>query len=80
MSTVRLNLVSLAQEKGVVFGSLQIVDSTHSVANVNVEKDQRRQSKGQSPRDSSASWGVKRSHKVKDENKEVGVALKESET
>jgi len=60
-------IVSLALEKGVLFGSLQIVDSTHSMANVNVEKDQRRQSQGQSPRDGNAAWGVKRSYKVQDE-------------
>ena len=61
------DIVSLAQEKGVVLGSIQIVDSTHSLANVNVEKDKKRQSQGKPPRDGSARWGVKRSYKVKDE-------------
>jgi IS5 family transposase len=42
---------------------VQIVDSTHSLANVNVAKDKRRQSKGQAPRDGTARWGVKRSFK-----------------
>jgi len=32
-------IVRIAQEKGVKFGKLQIVDSVHLVANVNVEKD-----------------------------------------
>lgn len=61
------DIVSLALEKGIVFGSVQVVDSTHSVADVNVKKDQSRQEKGKPPRDGSASWGVKRSYKVKDE-------------
>jgi len=60
-------IVRLAVEKGVKFGALQIVDSTHSIANVNVQQDERRQRKGQPPRDSSASWGVKGSYKVRDE-------------
>lgn len=59
------DIISLALEKGIVFGAVQIVDSTHSVADVNVRKDERRQSKGQPPRDGSARWGVKRSYKVK---------------
>lgn len=60
-------IVRLAVEKGVKFGALQIVDSTHSMANVNVTKDERRQGKGQAPRDGNAAWGVKRSCKVRDE-------------
>jgi IS5 family transposase len=60
-------IVHLALEEGIVFGSVQIVDSTHSVADVNVKKDQRRQEKGKLPRDRSARWGVKRSYKVKDD-------------
>jgi IS5 family transposase len=41
-----------------------VIDSTHSVADVNVRKDKRRQDKGKPPRDGSARWGVKRSYKV----------------
>ena len=51
-----------------VFGSLQIVDSTHTIANVNVQKDDHRQKKGESPRDPSAQWGVKHARTVRDEN------------
>ena len=54
------DIISIALENGVVFGSLQIIDSTHTVANVNVQKDDRRQKKGKRPRDPNAHWGVKR--------------------
>jgi transposase len=57
------NIIGLAVEKGIVFGKVQVVDSTHAVADVNVRKDKSRQSKGQAPRDRNAHWGVKRSYK-----------------
>ena len=36
-------IVRIALERGIKFGSIQIVDSVHSIANVNTDKDQRRQ-------------------------------------
>src|SRR3972149_564372 len=36
-------IVKIARERGVKFGKLQIVDSVHQVADVNVEKDRKRQ-------------------------------------
>lgn len=36
------DMVRLAREKGVPFGSIQVMDSVHTVANVNVDKDRRR--------------------------------------
>ena len=63
-------IISIALEKGIKFGSLQIIDSTHTVAKVNVQKDKERQRKGQPPRDRHAAWGVKHSHKVRDEKGE----------
>jgi IS5 family transposase len=57
------SVIELAQEEGVAFGSLQIVDSTHTVADVNVSKDKAREKQGQPRRDRSARWGVKRSYK-----------------
>ena len=45
--------------KGVKFGKLQIVDSVHLVADVNLGKDRQRQSEGKRPRDKGATWGVK---------------------
>ena len=39
-------------------GSIQVIDSVHTIADVNVEKDERRQRDGLPPRDGSARWGV----------------------
>jgi len=61
------SIVQIAQEQGVVFGSLQIIDSTHSLADVNVQKDDHRQKKGERPRDANAHWGVKHTRTVRDE-------------
>ncbi|MBT0160938.1 transposase [Candidatus Bathyarchaeota archaeon A05DMB-2] len=60
-------IVQLALQKGIEFGSIQIVDSVHSIANVNPEKDQKRQDQGGEPRDPDARWGVKHTRKVKNE-------------
>ncbi len=38
-------IVQIALQGGIEFGSIQIVDSVHSIANVNTDKDQKRQSK-----------------------------------
>jgi len=59
-------IIQIAIESGVQFGSIQIVDSVHSVANVNAGKDQSRQKKGKEPHDPDARWGIKQSLKVKD--------------
>ncbi len=56
-----VEVVQAARRQGVVFGSIQVVDSTHTLADVNVSKDDRRQKKeGKPPRDSGARWGAKR--------------------
>lgn len=60
-------IVQIALQQGIQFGSIQIVDSVHSIANVNTDKDQKRQEKGQGPRDPDAHWGVKHKRKVKNE-------------
>lgn len=60
-------IVQIALRSGIRFGAIQIVDSVHSSANVNTDKDQHRQNKGKGPRDPDARWGVKHSHKVKNE-------------
>jgi IS5 family transposase len=60
-------IVRTALAKGIHFGSIQIVDSVHSVANVNIGKDQQRQRNGKDPHDPDAHWGVKNKRKVKDE-------------
>jgi len=52
-------IISVAQEKDVKFGKLQIVDSVHLIADVNLGKDKQRQREGKSPRDKDATWGAK---------------------
>ena len=52
-------IIKIAQWNGVKFGKLQIVDSVHLVANVNVEKDKQRQRGAKPPRDQGATWGAK---------------------
>jgi len=61
------DMVKIAQESGVVFGSVQIIDSTHSVADVNLQEDDRRQKEGKPRRDPTAQWGVKHTRMVRDE-------------
>ncbi len=64
-------IVQTAIRKGIHFGTLQIVDSVHSVANVNVEKDERRQKKGKPPRDPDAGWGSSISGKSRTKRESV---------
>jgi len=58
-------IVQIALQSGIQFGSIQIVDSVHSIANVNTQKDRSQQKKGKEPRDPDARWGVKHTRKVK---------------
>ena len=53
------DVIMMAISNGVAFGSIQVVDSTHTLADVNVTKDDRRQDQGKAPRDRDARWGVK---------------------
>lgn len=56
-----------AKELGIIFGSIQIVDSVHTLSDVNTDKDQRRQNKqNKPPRDPDAKWGNKGDKKFKD--------------
>jgi len=71
-------ILTQAQEKGIKFGSIQIIDSVHTIANVNTDKDRQRKDKDKkSPRDPDASWGVKHQRKVKDP--ETGQIHKQTE-
>ncbi len=59
-------LVRIATEQGITFGSIQTIDSVHTVANVNLTKDKfRQEKKGKPLRDPDARWGVKKMKKVK---------------
>ena len=61
MAELLTEVVLAARRQGVAFGSIQVVDSTHTTADVNVAKDDRRQKKeGKPPRDDGARWGGKR--------------------
>ncbi len=61
-------IVQIALNKGIRFGAIQIVDSVHTIADVNTDKDQHRQGKGKGLRDPDARWGVKHARKVKNED------------
>jgi IS5 family transposase len=61
-------IVQAAQQSGVRFGAIQIVDSVHSVANVNTAKDKKRTENGKGPHDPDARWGAKHKRKVKTED------------
>ena len=72
MEALLTSIVQLAQERGVQFGSIQVIDSVHTVANVNTAKDDRRQkTEGKPPRDGDAAWGVKHTKRERDQNGNV---------
>lgn len=52
-------IIVFAKKKGIVFGKLQIIDSTHTTANVNLEKEKERRAKGKSFQDPDASFKTK---------------------
>jgi IS5 family transposase len=58
-------VVQSAKEKGIQFGRIQVVDATHSLAAVDVKRDDERQKEGKGRRDDDASWGSKGRRKVK---------------
>jgi IS5 family transposase len=53
------DVIAMAMRSGVAFGSIQVVDSTHTLADVNVSKDDHRDDQGKPRRDRDAKWGVK---------------------
>jgi IS5 family transposase len=60
-------IIAIAKEQAIVFGSLQVLDSVHVIADVNVPKDEQRKDRGQTPHDPDAAWGVKHTKKVRDQ-------------
>lgn len=75
-------ILAQAKQRGIEFGSIQIVDATHVKADVNTQKEKRKKDDDKNdfdftPRDPDASWGVKRSKKVKDI--ETGKTFKQKE-
>ena len=63
-------IVKIAMQKGIQFGTIQLIDSVHSNANVNTAKDKTRVKDGKEPRDPNARWGTKHKRKVKNEKGE----------
>lgn len=65
-------IISQAKKRHIRFGSLQIIDSTHALADVNPGKDdQRQETEAKPPRDPDAAWGTKRTKKIKDKDGNV---------
>ena len=60
-------IICIAREKGIRLGTIQVLDSVHTIADVNVEKDKKRQEKDKPARNPNAKWGVKGSRQLKDE-------------
>lgn len=58
-------IIQMAREAGIEFGNIQLIDSVHSEANVNPNKDEKRKDDGKGPRDPDAKWGVKGKQKPK---------------
>ena len=69
-------IVQIARDSGVQFGAIQIIDSVHSVANMNTAKDKKREEKGKGPHDPVARWGAKHKRKVKTE---IGKEIEQTE-
>jgi IS5 family transposase len=52
-------IIIIALEKGIKFGKIQVIDSVHTIANVNLIKDEQRKRDGKAARDAEAQWGTK---------------------
>lgn len=52
-------VVAQARAQGIAFGRIQVVDSVHTMADVNVEEEDQRRRGGGSRRDPEARWGTK---------------------
>jgi len=71
-------ILSQAKQKGIRFGSIQIIDSVHTIADVNTDKDEKRKDKGRKPRDPSAKWGTKGKKKIKDKKTGKTITINKS--
>jgi transposase, IS5 family len=70
-------ILNQAEEKGIEFGPIHILDATHTTADVNTDKDKKRRKRGEPTRDKDAAWGVKHIKEVK--NIETGKIEKRKE-
>jgi IS5 family transposase len=70
-------IIAVAMARGIRFGPIQVIDSVHTVADVNTQKDEARQKEeGKGPRDPSARWGAKHTRRVKNSK---GETIKQTE-
>jgi IS5 family transposase len=58
-------VVRAAKAKDIKFGRIQVVDATHSLADVDVKQDDKRDDSGEPRRDEDATWGNKGRRKTK---------------
>lgn len=64
--------IRIARKKGIAFGTLQLIDSTHTTADVNEESDHKRQKKdNKPPRDKDASHTFKHEKQVMTKKGEI---------
>ena len=59
ITVVFRKIIAAALQADIQFGKIQSIDSTHTLANVDIHKDKERQANGEEPRDPDAAWGCK---------------------
>jgi IS5 family transposase len=70
-------IILLAQERKIRLGGIQVMDSVHTVADVNTQKEKVRQDQGKKPpRDGDAQWGAKGARRLRDAS---GKKIKQTE-
>jgi len=73
LEKVFTELIIQAKRLGINFGEIQILDATHTNANINIDRDNGRRKKNKESVDKDAKWGVKHSRKVKDDKGTVHI-------
>ena len=61
-------IIAIAREAGIEFGPLQLVDSTHTIADVDLAQEKQRKDDGRGPRNPDARWGCKGTYTFHEEN------------
>ncbi len=67
LEAIFAEILRQAQTLGIRLGRIQVVDSVHTVADVNVDKEEGRRKEGRPPRDPDARWGTKGSRREREE-------------
>ena len=63
-------IIQIAIRQGIQFGTVQVIDSVHTAANVNIQKNRKRHKGGKGPHDPDAQWGVKHTRQFKNDKGE----------